>query len=414
MIHLKWNKIKLPYTRVEWSGSDQQSSRTLTFELPWNPYDKGVEKYNIKLGDLIYLYNDKKMIFAGSVTSREKTAERGGASYTAQDFAHFLLRSNATYKFKNTTPEAIAKKVCSDLGIKTASLAKTKKHIEKYIFSDQCIYDIIMRGYWDARAKTGKRYMLKMIGIKVSIVEKGVDSGITLSQDHDIASATYHDTTDNMVNLVKIYDEKMKQIGQVSNDAQVRKYGVYQSTHTKEEEGENVQSNARAMLVGITKDASIEAIGKIGAVSGRKIKIADQATGLKGTFYITSDTHTFENGVHTMSLTIDWAMSNEYGADQENESREKPASESVKNKKSTKKKSKKGKTKKNFKKILTDSAPAYYTKSGSKFHSCATCTGLFNHTATKTTVAGAKQIKKAKGKNKGESRYTACRLCWKI
>ena len=63
------------------------------------------------------------------------------------------------------------------------------------------------------------------------------------------------------------------------------------------------------------KEASVEAIGNINAVAGKSIEIKDKATGLVGTFYIASDTHVFENGVHTMSLELSWKNVMEEGAD---------------------------------------------------------------------------------------------------
>ena len=60
------------------------------------------------------------------------------------------------------------------------------------------------------------------------------------------------------------------------------------------------------MLTGVTKEASVSAIGNIKAISGYSITIKDKATGLTGKFYITEDCHTFENGAYTMELTLVW------------------------------------------------------------------------------------------------------------
>ena len=313
-IRLRWKNSWIDFEKVEWSGSHNQSSRSLTFTLPSNPYDKEFTNLKISLGDLIYLYNGKTQLFVGTVTSREKTASIGSVSYTAQDFMHHLLRSNGSYKFKNTTPEKIVKKVCSDLQIQTVNLAKTNTNIEKLWFDDQCVYDIIIKAYRKAKAKTGKNYMPMMVGKKVSVIQKGKNSGVTLEQNAHITDATYTDTTDNMVNLVKIYNDDLKQIGKVQNANNVKNYGVYQGTYTKEK-GVNAKSEAESQMVGITKEASVEAIGDVKAISGYSLVIHDKSTGLNGTFYITDDSHTFENGAHTMSLSLAWKNTMESGAE---------------------------------------------------------------------------------------------------
>lgn len=314
MIELIWNSKSINFERVEWSGTDTQASRQITFTIPSNPYDSDFENLGIKLGDIILLYSGSKRLFVGVVTGREKTAEIGTASYTAKDFMHYLLRSNATHKFKGMTAEAITRKVCKEVGISTTSLPSTKYKIKKLYFQDQPIYDIIMKAWRKARIKTGKKYMPVMVGKSFSIIVKGQSCGVCLEQDYDITSATYSDTTDNMVNLVKIYNDKMKQLGKVQNSTNVKKYGIYQANYTKEK-GVNAKAEAKSMLIGITKEAQIEAIGNVNCISGKAVQIHDKATGLSGWFYITSDSHTFENSVHTMQLGLSWSNTMEEGAE---------------------------------------------------------------------------------------------------
>ena len=215
MIKLYWNKAQLNFEKVEWSGTDTQASRQITFSIPVNPYDKGFKNAPIKLGDIVTLYSDKEKLFVGVVTSREKSAAIGTASYTAKDFMHYLLRSSTSRKFVNKTPEQITKQICTEAGIKCGDLAKTGVNIPKLIFEDQNLYGIILKAYRKAVGKTKKKYMLTMDGKKLSVIVKGKDSKVTLDQGKDITDASYSDTTDNMVNLVKIYNESMQQVGKV-------------------------------------------------------------------------------------------------------------------------------------------------------------------------------------------------------
>ena len=385
MIKLRWKDTWIKFESVTWSGTENKASREISFTIPWNPYDKGFEKINIKLGDLMVLYDGSKQIFVGTVTDRQKPAEAGSASYVARDFMHYLLRSNTTKKFKKTSPEKITQAVCKELGIKTTDLAKTKINIPSLWFEDKCIYDIIITAYRKAKAKTGKKYMPVMVGKKVSVIEKGLDSEVTLDQATDITSANYHDTTDNMVDMVKIFDSKLKQIGQQQHKKNVATYGVYQATYTKEK-GVDAKKEAKAMLVGITKEASVEAIGDIRAVAGKCIEVHDKATGLTGKFYITSDTHTFQNGVHTMALDLAYHSTMEEGAE-----------------------STQGKGKKE----ITNKSTAYYLESGNVYHSsksCSACKG--KDSISQTTVEEIKKIKITKGVNNGKRKYKPCSRCW--
>lgn len=409
MIKLYWNKVQLNFEKVEWSGTDTQASRQITFSIPVNPYDKGFKNASIKLGDIVTLYSDKEKLFIGVITSREKSAAIGTASYTAKDFMHYLLRSSTSRKFVNKTPEQITKQICTEAGIKCSDLAKTGVNIPKLIFEDQNLYGIILKAYRKAVGKTKKKYMLTMDGKKLSVIVKGKDSKVTLDQGKDITDASYSDTTDNMVNLVKIYNESMQQVGKVEKKKLTQKYGIYQSIYTKED-GVNAKKEAEALMVGITKEASVEAIGNIRAVSGRSIVIYDKATGLNGKFYITSDTHTFENGVHTMQLELVWQNIMESGADESADSSEKKSTDTSTGSSNNRKT--KASTEDN-KKTYDEGAVAYYLENGTVFHSNPACASLKGATPLKTTVSGVLKILNKKGKNKGKPKYRKCTKCWR-
>lgn len=304
-VKLRWKNYWIPFETVTWSGTDTQCSRQLAFTLASSPYDDNFQKISIKLGDMVYLYDGNRQLFLGTVTARERSNAIGTVSYTAMDFMHHLLRSSATYKFKKKTPESIVRKVCRDLKISTTSLARTGYSIPKLFCEEMPVYDIMIKAYQKAKAHTGKKYMPAMKGKKVTVVVKGTDSGLTLTQGQDIIEASYNDTLDNMVDRVIIYSDKGKKLGKVQNKKNVRKYGVYQEAYTKEKKV-NAKKAAKILLTGVTKEASIDAVGNVKAVSGYSIKIQDKASGLTGTFYIISDSHTFSGGSHTMNLGIAW------------------------------------------------------------------------------------------------------------
>ena len=401
MIRLLWDSKWLDFTSIEWTGSQNQSSRQITFSLPANRYDKGFKNVNIKLGDIVSLYDGKTRLFLGVITAREKSAEIGAESYTAKDFLHYLLRSTGMYKFKNKTPEQITRQVCGSVGIKIDKLATTGVVISKMICEDMSLYDIIAKAYRKAFLKTGKRYLLSMNADKLVISEKGLKSGITLDQSQDITGATYSDTTDNMVNLVKIYNDSMKQIGEVKSRDKIDNYGIYQSTYQKEE-GVNAKQEAERLLVGVTREASVSAIGYIGAMAGKSIIIKDGATGLNGRFYITNDTHRFENDIHMMDLDLAWKLTDE---DED--------SDDAENKKGKKGKKKKRSRRRTVKQKVTPESTVFYLKAGNVYHSNTSCHVLKGNTPKKIVLSDLLKETLKRGKNKGKSKYRACKICCK-
>lgn len=285
-----------------WGGSDTQTSRTLDFTVIYNTIHS-FDNITVKLGDIIKLYNGKSLLYCGVITKRERSDAIGTVSYCSYDFMHYLLRSSTSKNFKNTTAERITQNICGELNIQTGSLAKTNVPISKLLLEDDLHYNGIIKAYRKAAQQTGKKYIPLMDGKKVSVIEKGKASGVTLDGNLNITGAKYSDTTENMINRVIIYDDKGVKCGTVSNSNNISKYGIYQSTYTKEEKV-NASTAAKNMLTGITKSASVDALGDLRAISGYSINIKDKSTGLVGAFFIVNDTHTFEGGNHTMSLEL--------------------------------------------------------------------------------------------------------------
>lgn len=288
---------------VTWSGTDTQASRSVSFTVANSPYDPNFSKLNIKLGALVYLYEESKCIYIGVITTRERDGEIGTIPYESKDFMHYLLRSNGTYSFKKKTPQAIAKIICNDLQINTGHLVNPGVKLKKLLVDNESYYNIILKAYQKAAKTTKGIYMPIMDGFKLSVIAKGEYCGITLYSNSDLTKSGYKETLDSMTNQIKIYKDNGKKGGTVKKSRWVKKYGVYQQTYTKED-GVNAKKAAKKLLTGIDKTAQIEAIGNVACKSGYSLKIYDKATKLTGTFYITSDSHTWSDGIHTMSLEL--------------------------------------------------------------------------------------------------------------
>ena len=82
-----------------------------------------------------------------------------------------------------------------------------------------------------------------------------------------MTDATYTDTLDNMVNVVNIYNDSMRKVGQVKNK-RILTLMVCTRKQKKQEKGKDAK-RVQAKLTGITKECSIEAIGDVRAISER-------------------------------------------------------------------------------------------------------------------------------------------------
>lgn len=294
---------------VIWGGSVSQAARTAEITVLNAPDDLNVGKLglNIGAGDTIKLYENNENIFLGVVQTAEKLSQNGTVTYSCVDLLSHLLRSTGVYNFKNTTAEDITRKVCADFAIEIGEIAASKAPIKKLIIDGSTIYDIIMQAYTKASKQTGNLYICRMKGTKLSVEIKGTElESFILAEEYNITNTTYQETIENMVNVVKIYNEKGKQIGEVKQDEWIRDYGIYQQIY-KKEKGINEVTAAKNMFIGIEKKVSLDGLnGVMNCIAGNAVEVQDKATGLTGLFWIDADTHTWENGTHVMSLDLNF------------------------------------------------------------------------------------------------------------
>lgn len=290
-------------TSLNWGGSKSEVARKVSISMINPVTDPNIKTMTLSLGSMIYVYDDdKNEIFRGYIIDRER-GNNQTLSYTAYDLLYYTLKSKATYKFKKKTPENMASAICKDMKIKVGSLSKTGK---KYnlLMKDKPIYEIIMAGYTKAKKSTGNKYHMTTKQGKLFVTKMG-DEWFTmeLSDKTNIISSSTKESISEVVNKVKIYNDKGKLLKVVKDEKSIVKYGIFQHTYTKEKD-KNATNSAKAMLKGVSKTMDIECIGYVECVTGKCIKLKDSTTGHTGKFYITADSHTWQNGVHTMRLSL--------------------------------------------------------------------------------------------------------------
>lgn len=289
---------------ISWGGSKSEVARKLVIKVINAPLDTNITPIALGLADPIYLFDEdgKTELFRGFIADRESSSVTGVVTYTAYDLLYYTLKSKATYNFSSKTAEAIATMVCNDVEIPIGSLASTGIR-QKLIVQSKTIYEIIMQAYTQAHEQNGVNYQVTTKKGKLNVeVMGGVVCSIVLSEDANITESTYRESLNSMVNKVKIYDGEGNQVGEVQNDSDL-KYGIFQATYTKEE-GKDAVTTAKSMFNGVEKTFTLNCTNVNEAVTGAGAVVRDSATGLKGLVWIDSDTHTWENGVATMSLTV--------------------------------------------------------------------------------------------------------------
>ena len=289
---------------IEWKGSVNQATRELSFSLINSVFDKHFESLNIKLGDRVRFYDDGYLLSDVMIYDRSRNSEQGTVNYTGYDELKRFVKSIGSFKFKSTTPEGIARSLCDLLDVGCGDIIKTKVPIKKMIVDAESYYSIMLRAYTRAFKSNGNKYMPIMVGRKLSIIKKGeIVDGFKLSDSQNIISSSYAESLQDMVNAVKIYNDNGKMVGEVKDQSNINKFGLFADVYEIEDGIDKVRA-AKKLLEGVSKTINLSAVGNVKCIAGYGVKVKDTLTNLTGVFWIDSDTHSWSDGVHTMSLNL--------------------------------------------------------------------------------------------------------------
>lgn len=291
-------------SEITWSGSQDEVARKLELEFLYPLHDHYAPKVYPNIGEELFLYDDKDVeLFQGRVFYNKRLGEQGAIQVTAYDDAIRLAKSKGTYNFKGTTAEAITKIVCNDLGVEIGQLAPTGIP-QKMLCNGEGMYEIISKAYDGASKQNKKKYSIEMRQGKLSVDEVGKEVvGTPISSEINILESSYSENAEEVINRVKIYDEKDQYIGVLEDKELIDLVGIFQDVYTKEQDKQagTVASN---MLKGIEQSIELTTLGNTSYVSGKLVNIEDSSTKQLGLFFIVSDSHSWSDGQYKTNMSI--------------------------------------------------------------------------------------------------------------
>lgn len=307
---------RLTVGKITWEGSRLQVARKLEFSYVQDARDPNLPNYVINCGETVYGYDeDGNLQFQGNVYDVEKDVQQSTVTITAYDNLFILCRSKTTRKFTDMLAEDIAKAVCNELGIKVGKLAETGKKVS-FIAQEKTGYQIIMIAYTDAANQINAQkentddpdvlFHPVMRGDELDVIKKGeLIEGLEANQYVNIENSQYKESIEGMVNSVMITDQQGNVTGYQTKDEWIQKYSMVQDIY-KTNPNDNTQTEINKLFHGPDRSGIIQMLGNYAAKSSYSIQIKDILTELCGKFWIKSDTHTFENGIHGMKLEIEF------------------------------------------------------------------------------------------------------------
>jgi hypothetical protein len=292
---------------ITWSGDYQQCSRTLEFSIVSSYTDKNIPDVICELGNAISFMQNNRLLFSGYIFERQKGTDSSVINITCYDNGFYLKRNEGTYKFMNLAPEAITKKVCEDFNIAIGSVVTTGVKITRN-FIGVSLYKIIQTAYTLASEKTGKQYMIRFSGSKLTVIEKNTnDETLIIEGGSNLMSASCTESISNMINQVAIYNKDDKLIGTQKDVNAIKLYGLMQN-YIKQADGEDVTNKAKKIITdnGVTQKITVNNLGNVANITGGTVVVKEPYSGAYGLFYIDGDIHTWKLGQYYNKLILNF------------------------------------------------------------------------------------------------------------
>lgn len=295
-----------------WSGDIDQAARKLDFPIAYNLKDLGFVNQNIILGDTITMSevdsttSKPTECFRGIIFTRNRNTANFTFEYTAYDRLIYLAKSKTTRKLSNVTADTAIAQIANDNGIAIGSICAIGTTLN-FMADNMSYTEILKKIFALASAQTGKQYHFYMNQDKLYVVDQAtVIENYTASDSVNVENSQHEESIEDMVNKIIIVDSNGAQIGTITDDSDLAAYGTITDVY-KVDPKQDTQSNAKALLKTVAFKSTLNAVGNIQCITGYAITVQEEQ--LKGIFTIRSDQHTIANGIHTMSLTLDYLPS---------------------------------------------------------------------------------------------------------
>ncbi|WP_179292196.1 XkdQ/YqbQ family protein [Paenibacillus campinasensis] len=295
---------------VKWTGDVAKPHRTLQISLS-NTRDGEEQAVEIEVGKEIRFYANGEGLFRGIIFDYTVN-DRGDASLTAHDENVYLTKNVDTRKFVNMTAQAIVKEIGKAFDIPVGDVAATGFVIPKLILRNMTLWDMIVTALTETRKQNGRKFFLYAREGKMNLREKK-DAVVRwmLEDGVNITMASRTRSIEDMRTSVKVIggDDKKPITVLETNATMAKTYGTMQHLETassdlKKSALEQLAKQRLKDLAKVTEDVSVEAIGNTEVIAGTAVYAFESMTDLVGGFYVNADTHTFQNGVHLMEVTL--------------------------------------------------------------------------------------------------------------
>ena len=295
---------------VRWSGRKGSSARTITVAMiDDDGYRHARSGIDVADGNQCVFLVDGKERFRG-ILMNQNQGDNKQLKFKAYDNGIYLANNKDTFVYKNKTADQVFSDVCSRFGIPTGEIAKCSYKIPELTKSKTTGQDAVLDALSLDYKATGTRHFISSDKGKLSLLQRK-DQVISFVVDGDanLYGYSYTKSIESIKTRVKMISKEGTTLAEKSNSSLEQKIGIFQEIQQPDESLTKAQVKD---LVGSVLDTlddpeetlTLNILGDPDVISGKAILVKIPHLDISRAYYVDSDDHTFEDNMHTMSLTL--------------------------------------------------------------------------------------------------------------
>lgn len=262
-------------------------------------------------GQGVFFYLDGKEIFRGLLMTDGRSNSRK-LILKAYDKCIYLCNNKGSFSFKKKTATYIFKYCLKKLGLKLGSAVNTGHVIGELVKKGTTYWDVIQDALSQTYQATGIRYYVYSEKGKIYLKKRAATTTMPVIDlksnvlTYDMSRSIYNTRT-----RLTLMTSKGSKKGSSVNRALEKKIGKFRDIQTVDEDITKTEINQRIRAFEletsiVERELKIKADGNIKCVSGSCVYVDISNIDTKRVMYVEEDTHTFENGHHTMELKLSY------------------------------------------------------------------------------------------------------------
>lgn len=298
---------------ITWSGRKGSAARTLEVTM-MDDDSKNQDrlKMDVEKGYTCVFKWKGKEKFRGIIMKQTQSAKKQ-LKFKAYDECVYLANSKDSFSYADKTATQIFKDCIKRSGLSCGTVVDTGYKIPSLQKSKTYFYDCILDALSSTYANTKKRYYIRAEKGKISLLRrKEQTTQWVLEAGANISDYTYNKSIEKIKTRFRIYSDNGAVVYEKKNEKLEKKIGRFMMVDTADEKQNEAQ--IKKLVESLVEEngypaesLSISTLGIISAIAGGCLYVIIPHLGLKRTFYIDEDKHTFKGESHTMTLTLNFA-----------------------------------------------------------------------------------------------------------